>query len=587
MKKTAEQNGFDFDRKFIGLLIFASTCAILLIINVTLAISFASGLRGYVGGEGHWTKSQKESMIHLHRYILTENAQDYESFNSVLRVIMGDRRGREELKKDNYDYDVVFEGFRQGLNHPDDIPHMIRIFDWFHDFSPVKDAIEIWEEGDRKIDQLIEFGEHIHATIQQGDISYEQKIAWTKELNRLDHELTALELRFSESMDSMARLVNRIVKWATIILGLFIIGIGIWITRRFYTSAKIWAETIKESENKFRNVLTNSQDILFKMNIKTKKYEYVSPALESMLGYDVEEFLEGGVDFILSNMHPEDKERIQKVVDEYQSINDREFLPTLEYRLQDAEGNWKWVSNTRNLVRDENGEPDAIVGTVRDISVRKEQDQQIKKSLEEKELLLQEIHHRVKNNLSIISSLLELQKDGMSEQVQQILSASQLRIKSIAKVHEKLYKSTNLSDTPLDVYVIELAEEIGRTYHSNKQTIEMQIDVLPLSVSINQAIPIGLIVNELINNAFKHAFHGKEEGTLIISIQEDGDHLSLEVKSNGNVLDKNFDPQNSDSLGMTLIQVLVRRIDGTLAINQDGEWSSFTIHFTFDSESDK
>jgi len=115
----------------------------------------------------------------------------------------------------------------------------------------------------------------------------------------------------------------------------------------------------------------------------------------------------------------------------------------------------------------------------------------------------------------------------------------------------------------------------------------MQIDVLPLSVSINQAIPIGLIVNELINNAFKHAFHGKEEGTLIISIQEDGDHLSLEVKSNGNVLDKNFDPQNSDSLGMTLIQVLVRRIDGTLAINQDGEWSSFTIHFTFDSESDK
>ena len=587
MKKTAEQNGFDFDRKFIGLLIFASTCAILLIINVTLAISFASGLRGYVGGEGHWTKSQKESMIHLHRYILTENAQDYESFNSVLRVIMGDRRGREELKKDNYDYDVVFEGFRQGLNHPDDIPHMIRIFDWFHDFGPVKDAIEIWEEGDRKIDQMIEFGEHIHATIQQGDISYEQKIAWTKELNRLDHELTALELRFSESMDSMARLVNRIVKWATIILGLFIIGIGIWLTRRFYTSAKIWAETIKESENKFRNVLTNSQDILFKMNIKTKKYEYVSPALESMLGYDVEEFLEGGVDFILSNMHPEDKERIQKVVDEYQSINDREFLPTLEYRLQDAEGNWKWVSNTRNLVRDENGEPDAIVGTVRDISVRKEQDQQIKKSLEEKELLLQEIHHRVKNNLSIISSLLELQKDGMSEQVQQILSASQLRIKSIAKVHEKLYKSTNLSDTPLDVYVTELAEEIGRTYHSNKQTIEMQIDVLPLSVSINQAIPIGLIVNELINNAFKHAFHGKEEGTIIISIQEDSDHLRLEVKSNGNVLDKNFDPQNSDSLGMTLIQVLVRRIDGTLAINQDGEWSSFTIHFTFDSESDK
>lgn len=585
MKNIAEQDGFDIDRKLIGLFVFAFTCAVLLIINVTLAISFASGLRGYVGGEGHWTKSQKESVIHLHRYILSEEEEDFENFNSVLRVIMGDRKAREELKKENYDYDIVFEGFEQGLNHRDDIPHMIRIFEWFDDYGPVKEAIDIWEAGDRKIDEMNDFADVIHSDIQQGGVSYEQKIAWTNELNHLDHELTDLELRFSESMDSMARLVNRIVKWATIILGLFIIGVGLWLTRRFYTSAKIWGKTIKESENKFRNVLNNSQDILFKMNIKNKQYEYVSPALKSMLGYDVDEFLNGGVDFILSNMHPEDKERIQKVVDEYQSVNDREFLPTLEYRLKDTHGNWKWVSNTRNLVRDENGEPEAIVGTVRNITVRKEQDKQIKKSLEEKELLLQEIHHRVKNNLSIISSLLELQKEGMSDNVKQILNASQLRINSIAKVHEKLYKSANLSDTPLDVYISELAEEIGKTYESNKQSISMEIDVLPLSVTINQAIPIGLIINELINNAFKHAFKGKKEGNLVVSVQEEGDHLKLEVKSDGNKLEANFDPNISDSLGMTLIKVLVSRIDGTLDINQDGKWSNFAIQFTFNADS--
>lgn len=580
MKNSIEQHGVDVDRKILTLFIFAFICAVLLIISVTLAVSFASGLRGYVGGEGHWTKAQKESVIHLSHYISTEEEEDFNNFKRVFRVIMGDRMGREELKKQDYDYDVAFEAYRQGLNHPDDIPHMIRIFNLFQNFGPVKQAIEVWETGDDKIDELISFGETIHREIQKGDISQQQKEVWLDELIRLDHELTDLELRFSDSMDSMARSVNQVVKWTTIVLGLFIITIGVWLTTRFYNSTNIWTATLQETEEKFRNVLDNSRDVLFKMNVNTQKYEYVSPALETMLGYDTNEFSEGGIKFIMSKMHPEDKERIQKVVDRYESVEDREFLSTLEYRLKDSDGNWKWVSNTRTMVRNGNGEPEAIVGTVRDISYRKEQEEKIRKSLQEKEVLLKEIHHRVKNNLSIISSLLELQKDGVADEVKEMLSESQLRIKSIAKVHEKLYKSKNLADTSLDIYISELVEEIENTYTSDKQSIDIQHDIIPVSVSINEAIPIGLMLNELINNAFKHSFKGKETGRLIISASEVNNQIQMEIKSDGNKMDENLDFSQHDSLGMTLIDLLVKRINGTIEMEQDDIWTRFTIRFS-------
>tara|TARA_R100000455_G_C6261120_1_gene116487 strand:- start:225 stop:1253 length:1029 start_codon:yes stop_codon:yes gene_type:complete len=340
-------------------------------------------------------------------------------------------------------------------------------------------------------------------------------------------------------------------------------------------------QTLKESEEKFKNVLSNSRDILYKMNLETKEYEYFSPALENMLGYKEKDFLKGGLEFTLSRVHPDDKKEMDDVVDSYDEINSSNFLPTVEFRLKDIEGNWVWVSNVRTLVKDEEGNPEAIVGTVRDISNRKKQDQKLEKSLAEKEVLLQEIHHRVKNNLAIISSLLELQKENISEEMQELLTSSQSRIKSIAKVHEKLYESTTLSDIHLDVYIEELANEIKKAYTSKEKDIELSLDVSSLNVDINDAIPIGLILNELINNAFKHAFNGFDKGIIKISLQEKGDDMELVVANNGNKLADDFNPEESDSLGMTLIKVLIQKINGSLEITSD-EWTSFNITFNLD-----
>jgi two-component sensor histidine kinase len=282
-----------------------------------------------------------------------------------------------------------------------------------------------------------------------------------------------------------------------------------------------------------------------------------------------------------SKVHPDDKNEMDDVVDSYDEINSSNFPPTVEFRLKSKDGNWIWVSNARTLVKDEDGNPEAIVGTVRDISTRKKQDQQLKKSLAEKEVLLQEIHHRVKNNLAIISSLLELQKENISEEMQELLSSSQSRIKSIAKVHEKLYKSTTLSDIPLDTYIEELAEEIKKAYTSKEKEIELSMDVSSINVDINDAIPIGLILNELINNAFKHAFKDREEGVIKISLQKKADDMELVVANNGNKMADDFDIEKSDSLGMTLIKVLIQKINGSLKIKKE-EWTSFVITFNLE-----
>lgn len=576
MKREGRLN---IDRKILGVVSFGLLCALLLILIVNLSINTSSGVRAFVAGEAYWAKAQKEAGMHLSNYIVTEDPEEYEHFKSVLRIIDGDRVARVELQKENFNYDIVYEGFITGKNHPDDIKNMVNLFRRFQNISHVKEAIEVWKAGDRKIEDFRSFAASIHSEIQSKDtISNAQKTRWMEQLEVLDHELTNFEYQFSLAMGNMARLINEIFRWTTITLGLILIFIGIWITSRFYHTTNIWTRALKKSEQQFKNILDNSKDVLYKLDLNTREYVFVSPAVKSMLGYDRERFAEGGVNFILSIMHPEDRERMSKVVEKYNNLEDGDFLPATEFRLQDSSGNWKWVSNVRSLIRNEDGEPEAIVGAVRDISTQKEQEKKIKESLNEKELLLKEIHHRVKNNLAIISSLLELQKEGRDEDIKSMLSSSQARIKSIAKVHEKLYESTTLSEIPLDTYITEITEEIEKAYSSKEKDIEIIIDADPITVNINDAIPIGLILNELINNAFKHSYKDYESGILKIKLQKGTEGILLSVESDGNKMDSNFDAANSDSLGMTLIEVLVKRINGRLEIEQD-DWTRFKIIF--------
>ncbi|MDZ7689629.1 MAG: histidine kinase dimerization/phosphoacceptor domain -containing protein [Balneolaceae bacterium] len=243
------------------------------------------------------------------------------------------------------------------------------------------------------------------------------------------------------------------------------------------------------------------------------------------------------------------------------------------------EGNFIWVNNQRSLVKDSNGNPTAIVGTVRDISDRKKHEVEIQKSLEEKQTLLAEIHHRVKNNLAVISGLLELQKNEADDEVRHTLQDTQARIHSIALIHEKLYQTETLSDIDIQEYIGDFANMVANSYEADLRDISITQEVQSFSLDITKALPIGLILNELLNNAYKHGFSDVKNGDLRITLVKENGTGTLRVADNGQGLPDDFNLDNQQSLGMTLIQTLTKQLEGELEIKSGDKWTTFQVKF--------
>jgi two-component sensor histidine kinase len=216
---------------------------------------------------------------------------------------------------------------------------------------------------------------------------------------------------------------------------------------------------------------------------------------------------------------------------------------------------------------------------------REENQKRMQTSLREKEMLLAEVHHRVKNNLAVISSLLNLQLNSVTnEYTRQILLESRNRIASMALIHQKLYRQDNAEDVDFDTYIHELVEEIRNSYPSETPLpIEVNIKAQRIPLNLTKAIPCGLILNELLSNCYKHAFHGKDQGEINISFisnNNDPELYELSVQDNGKGLPANFNPSELNSLGITIIESLTQQIDGTLKwVSSPNNGSSFSIEF--------
>ena len=230
---------------------------------------------------------------------------------------------------------------------------------------------------------------------------------------------------------------------------------------------------------------------------------------------------------------------------------------------------------------DHKNEKVGTVAVASDISDRKKAEKKIRASLKEKEVMLAEIHHRVKNNLAVVSGLLQLQSySAKNEHVEKALSDSQMRIQSIALVHEMLYKSESLAYIEYDKYINDLMQAISSMHMNEGRNIELISEVEPISLSINQAIPCSLLVNELIVNAFKHAFDDQKEGQVKIHVIKEGDKVIMTISDNGSGFEiEKF--SDSDTLGATLIKTLTAQLNGEFQIleKSEGSGSSFRIEF--------
>ncbi len=235
-----------------------------------------------------------------------------------------------------------------------------------------------------------------------------------------------------------------------------------------------------------------------------KKCNYCNKTWLEFTGRNIADELGNGW---TANIHPDDKERCLNIY----SVNfDRRKEFTIEYRLKRKDGKYRWILDTGVPRFTTDNEFLGYVGSSMDITEQKIYREQIENSLKEKVVLLKEIHHRVKNNLQVISSLFRLQSFYIKDkEAQDVFLESQNRVKSMALIHEKLYLSKNLSNVNFSQYVHELITSLLASYRFNSNFIDVVINIDEIELNVDVAINLGLIINELVSNTFKHPFPGQ------------------------------------------------------------------------------
>ncbi|WP_017293942.1 PAS domain S-box protein [Geminocystis herdmanii] len=326
-------------------------------------------------------------------------------------------------------------------------------------------------------------------------------------------------------------------------------------------------QALKESEARYRLMANNVTDMISRHS-PDGIYLYVSPSVKILLGYQPSELI---------NTLPQHwiyRDDIFLFNQCYQTMVDRNQSITYSYRILNKKGNYIWFETTSKPVIDNSTKKiTEIISASRDISKRKEAEFKLKKSLEEKEILLKEIHHRVKNNLYIISSLLNLQATYFEDEtIIKAFQNSQNRIQSMAMIHEKLYQSNNFAQLNFGDYLTQLIETLFNSCNPYPQTVKysLHFDRTPININVENAIPCGLIVNEILTNSFKHAFNQSHQGKIIVRLyQEQNKIIHLVISDNGQGSNQGQKWQYNRSLGVRLINILTEQLGAQLTIETE------------------
>ncbi|HUK92694.1 MAG TPA: PAS domain S-box protein, partial [Methanomicrobiales archaeon] len=331
-------------------------------------------------------------------------------------------------------------------------------------------------------------------------------------------------------------------------------------------------QEIRESEEMFRNPVERSPVGVFLIQDGLAKY--INPKLAEMAGYSREEMLNRPFDL---SIHPDDVDRVKAEVDRL--LRGETTSAHIEYRGRGKDGSVGMVEAYGSSMLVE-GRP-AVYGTIVDVTDRKELENRIRESLQEKEVLLKEIHHRVKNNMQVISSLLSVQAQNIRDpEVRGLFNESQNRIRSIALVHELLYRSDNLDQIEYGAYLKKMFLPLFESYSIDQRKVSMAIDAKDVMITIEKAVPCSLIVNELISNSLKHAFPGDRRGEIRIGFRLDaeGGRYLLDYRDDGVGVPPGFDVKAATTLGMRLVHGLTRQLQGTVE-HLPGEGVHFSIAF--------
>lgn len=349
------------------------------------------------------------------------------------------------------------------------------------------------------------------------------------------------------------------------------------ITFEIIDDAKEKEEQLENKKAQLSAIINNTNDVILSIDRAFKIIEFNNELAQKVkLGFGLE--LAAGMSVFDVFFHP-DKDKLMSI---YQRALKGERIEIMD-KFNSSSGRELYYVTNYNPIFTE-GEITGISIYSRDITIDKEDEAKLRTALKEKETLLSEIHHRVKNNLAAISSIIQLHAlNTDNEEILDLLSSAMNRLKTTALVHEMLYENDSLSFIDFKEYILRLCNHISNTYQENAKQIHIDHHLQTVVLNIKQAIPCGLILNELITNAYKHAFNNRSIGKIKIELNQINEKFILRVSNDGELLSENFDPTNTDSVGMLLIQTLTEQLDAELTVQRLPN-TEFKIEFKIETE---
>ncbi|WP_229387408.1 PAS domain S-box protein [Methanosarcina sp. DH2] len=363
--------------------------------------------------------------------------------------------------------------------------------------------------------------------------------------------------------------------------------IGVKGTIQDITESKLAQQKLQQSEEKYRSFIQNFKGIAFQLD-KDFNLEFIHGTVKEITGYTEEELVFGGWKQAIL---PEDLNLILRENKKMKSFDD--YYGELDYRIKSKDGNVKWVHDIHQKIQ-RKGRETTYTGIVYDITEKKEAEEALAKI---DKIRIKEIHHRIKNNLQVICSLLSLEADKFSdEKILEAFRESRNRVASMALIHEELYKGKGAKNLDFAAYLRKLTADLFSSYNLGNN-INLKIDVEQVYFGMDTAIPLGIIVNELVSNALKHAFPAGRKGEVHVNLckkesfaskcgispgpdcmEKNGFHYMLTVTDDGKGIPEEIEYQDADSLGLQLINILVEQIDGCIELRRD-QGTKFIIWF--------
>mgnify|MGYP005840161307 CR=1 FL=1 len=540
-----------------NIFIFFITSTALIITLSWTVLNLFSATQTFISYHSLWTQSQQRAVIHLISYMNTGDEDQFNHFRESVGIMDNIQKALYEMSMDRPNREMVLKNLDYDIVNQYEVSTMIYFMHIMRYFSSHKDIFDKWQNYHQQVELFEQLGDYVKNELKNPDsqVSISQMLNLAEGLNIITTEEQISLLREFRSVSS---LIRNVFIAAVVFISIFLVSVGLMLSKNWLKGFRELQKANRETERLSKFPSMNPNPIVEITGDKQLNY-----CNDAALRY-----------FPHLN--------IEKLEHPFLACNHDLFDPATF-----GKSNCK----TRELEIDETIYEQKIYYLPslnkfhiygQDISQRVKSQNKLQRALEEKEVLLAEIHHRVKNNLALIAGLLELESDNANQpETKKVMQSSVSRVLSMASVHEQLYANQSFTNIYFKSYLKELSEKLYNTLNSSSYPCIIKVKGEQVTLNVNQAIPSGILVSELVNNSFKHAFkdfdktHDRE---IIISLNNKNGWVFVTVADNGSGFPENFEPDQSNSLGYTLIQSLVQQLEGEIEfLNDQGTAVTFSF----------